>query len=121
MNITVSVQAIGKPLSFKSADFRSLNDDSLVTIRHWQPRATLLADLMQPGLASHPIYLHLSYGLAAQTDVPWAARIWEPQAPRQRQAIEQIILSHDAITCLQDALDLIEATLMTSTSYVLVQ
>lgn len=102
-------------------DLRIPDTAGLVMIRRWQPRATILADLEQAnGEWLDTAYFNISYGLAAQTNCPWAARIWEVQTPQDRPAIDQILRSKNAITCLQDVLDLLEAMPTPLTHYVLV-
>jgi len=105
----------------KAPDLQPSDTTGLAVIRRWQPQATILADLKQAdGAWPDSAYLNISYGLAAQAHYPWVARIWEAQIPTGRSAIERLILSKNAITCLQDALELMDAMPDMIADYVLV-
>ncbi|MER2599346.1 MAG: hypothetical protein ABTQ73_07500 [Caldilineales bacterium] len=103
-------------------NLRNSDTAGLAAIRRWQPCAIIAADMAATtGDSVQPIYFNISYGLAAQAHYPWAARMWELKTPPKRPAIDKIVLSAEALTCLQDVLDLLEATLIPSTDYVLIQ
>lgn len=90
------------------------------TTQHWTPRASLVADIAWSDKKEIPeAHLHISYGFAGKWQAPWAIRVWEATSPVGRQPIEWIVPSQKALSCLEDALELLEETSHFVLSYTL--
>lgn len=79
--------------------------------RRWAPIGCILAELaptagQTPRLAT----LHVSIGLLPHLPSPWAARFWEPDAPPGARRVEWLLTSRRCLTCLEDALELLDHT-----------
>lgn len=89
--------------------------------QRWMPRAMLVADITWSDKKDlRTAYLHISYGFAEKWQVPWAVRVWEVAPPAGKQPIEWIIPSHTALSCLEDALNLLESTSYFILSYAVI-
>ena len=86
--------------------------------RSWRPLGMVLADVTSPaGVDPRLAHLNVSFGLLAHPQVPWAARFWEVDAPPGAQPIEWFFGSRASVSCLEDALALLESTQGLVTSY----
>lgn len=86
--------------------------------RSWRPLGMVLADLASPsGVGPRLAHLNVSFGLLAHPQVPWAARFWEVDAPPGAQPIEWFFGSRASVSCIEDALALLESTQGLVTSY----
>ncbi len=86
--------------------------------RQWQLRGEVLADLTSPnGAAPRRARLNISFGQIAQLHTPWAARFWESDAPPGVQPIEWLFGSKTSVSCLEDALALLDKTRGLVTTY----
>ncbi|MFZ2488992.1 MAG: hypothetical protein WAZ19_12840 [Anaerolineae bacterium] len=81
------------------------------TTQRWTPRALLVADIVWSDKKEiRTAYLHISYGFAGEWQAPWMIRVWEVTPPVGNQPIEWTIPSQRALSCLEDALELLEKT-----------
>lgn len=88
--------------------------------RRWEAIGGIVADLApQNGTPSRLARLNISIGLLAQAPAPWAARFWEPDAPPDVQPVEWLLGSRRCITCLEDALELLDNSDGLVTTYAL--
>ena len=86
--------------------------------RTWNSRGIVLADVSDSSdRASRLAHLNVSFGLMAQPQVPWAARFWESDAPPGVQPIEWLFGSKTSVSCLEDALALLDKTRGLVTAY----
>jgi hypothetical protein len=86
--------------------------------RHWHPRGRVVADLASPtGEPRREAHLNVSFGLLASQQTPWAARFWEIDPPTGVQPIDWLFDSRNSVTCLEDALELLDHTQGLVTSY----
>ncbi|MDW8317780.1 MAG: hypothetical protein RMN53_08060 [Anaerolineae bacterium] len=79
--------------------------------RRWAAIGHIVAEL--PPTAHRPRRLariNVSIGRLPYATAPWAARFWEPQAPPGAQRVEWLLTSRRCLTCLEDALELLEST-----------
>lgn len=88
--------------------------------RRWTAIGGIVAELVSNnGTAPRLALLNVSIGLLAQAPTPWAARFWEQDAPPGVQPVEWLIGSRRCVTCLEDALELLESTEGLVTTYAL--
>lgn len=88
--------------------------------RRWLALASIVADLASPrGTPSRLVHLNVSYGFLAQATAPWGARFWEECPPPGVQPVEWLFGSQTAISCLEDALELLDETHGLVTCYAL--
>lgn len=82
------------------------------------PRGSIVADLASatdtPRRCAH---LNVSFGRYANQRTPWVARFWEADPPPGIQPINWLLDSHNSVTCLEDALELLNHTVGLVTSY----
>lgn len=89
--------------------------------RRWAPIGCILAELaptagQPPRLAT----LHVSIGLLPHLPSPWVARFWEADAPPGARRVEWLLTSRRCITCLEDALELLDHTPGLVTQYAVI-
>jgi hypothetical protein len=81
----------------------------LDTAQHWHPRGRVVADLASPtGEARREAHLNVSFGLLASRQTPWAARFWEIDPPPGAQPVDWLFGSRNSVSCLEDALELLD-------------
>lgn len=88
--------------------------------RRWTAIGGIVADLA-PGNGTPPrlARLNISIGLLPQAPAPWAARFWEQDAPPGVRPVEWLLGSRSCVTCLEDALELLDSTEGLVTTYAL--
>jgi hypothetical protein len=97
----------------QTADFRL----SFEPARHWSPLGNVIADLAPNGSAPRLAYLSVSFGHLPQRQAPWAARFWEDDPPPGAKPVEWLLGSTGAVTCMEQALELLDGTRGLVTSY----
>lgn len=92
----------------------------MIAMIHPVPRGSILADLASAtGAPRRRADLNISFGRCTDRRTPWAARFWEADPPPGVQPIDWLLNSHNSVTCLEDALDLLDHTQGLITSYAL--
>ena len=92
----------------------------MITMTHPVPRGVIVADLASTtGASRRRAHLNISFGRYAGRRTPWAVRFWEADPPPGVQPIDWLLDSHTSVTCLEDALDLLDHTQGLITSYAL--
>ena len=86
--------------------------------RNWLALGNVIADVPESSRdASRLAHLNVSFGLLAHPQSPWAARFWEADPPPGAQAIEWLFGSKASVSCLEDALALLDKTRGLVTTY----
>ena len=83
-----------------------------------RPRGGVVADLASAkGALPRLAYLSISFGPLTCPQARWAARFWEVDPPPGVKPVDWLFDSHSSITCLEDALELLDHTQGLVTSY----
>lgn len=97
---------------------RGQRQSSADPARRWMAIGSIVADLApKKGTPPRLVSLNVSIGLVAQAPAPWAARFWEQDAPPGVQPVEWFLRSRSSVTCLEDALELLDSTRGLVTTY----
>ncbi|MEI2693253.1 MAG: hypothetical protein V9H69_27440 [Anaerolineae bacterium] len=92
----------------------------MVAMTHPVPRGSIVADLASAaGAPRRQAHLNISFGRYADRRTPWTARFWEADPPPGVRPIDWLLDSRNSVTCLEDALDLLDHTQGLVTSYAL--
>ncbi len=78
--------------------------------RHWPPRGQLRAELTSDQSSPRTVSLNVSFGRTADRRTPWAARFWETDPPPGAQPINWVLGSCNSLSCLEQALALLDGT-----------
>jgi hypothetical protein len=101
------------PLPAAGRGYRDVESDLLRS-----PRGAVVADLAPArGASARLAHLSISFGPLAYPQARWAARFWELDPPPGVQPIDWLFDSRSSITCLEDALELLDRTQGLVTSY----
>lgn len=75
------------------------------------PRGAVVADLAPArGTLPRRADLSISFGPVAYPQARWAARFWEQNPPPGVQPIDWLFDSRSSVTCLEDALEMLDHT-----------
>lgn len=85
--------------------------------RRWSPQGGVIADLAPNGSGARVACLNVSFGHLPHRQAPWAARFWEADPPPGAKPVEWLLASTGAVTCLEQALELLDGTRGLVTSY----
>jgi hypothetical protein len=105
---TILSRARWPAVSVPSTDrgYRDIEPDPLRS-----PRGGVVADLASAkGALPRLAYLSISFGPLTSPQARWAARFWEADPPPGVKPIDWIFDSYSSVTCLEDALELLDHT-----------
>lgn len=88
--------------------------------RHWSPRGGVRAELASDGAFPRTVRLNVSFGHLHHRRPLWAARFWEADPPPGAKPVEWLLDSTDAVTCLEQALELLDGTQGLVTTYAVI-